>query len=87
VLLAAGGKPYYSVALLVVLTAAGAEPALRWAARHRATATVAATVGVAVNLLVSLPVLPVSALGPAVAVNAEQGEQVGWREVGARIRD
>jgi 4-amino-4-deoxy-L-arabinose transferase-like glycosyltransferase len=81
VLLAVGGKPYYSVPLLVLLTAAGAEPALRWASRHRAVAVGLAGVGLVVNAVVALPVLPVSALGPATAMNAEQGEQVGWREL------
>ncbi|MGH3763174.1 ArnT family glycosyltransferase [Actinophytocola sp.] len=81
VLLIIGGKPYYSVPLLVLLTAAGAEPALRWARRHRAVAGGLAAVGLAINAMVGLPVLPVSALGPATAMNAEQGEQVGWREL------
>ena len=81
VLLVVGGKPYYSVPLLVLLTAAGAEPALRWVRRNRGAAVGLAGVGLAVNAMVALPVLPVNALGPATAVNAEQGEQVGWREL------
>jgi 4-amino-4-deoxy-L-arabinose transferase-like glycosyltransferase len=80
VLLVVGGKPYYAAPLLVLLTAAGAEPAVRWIAGHRAHAAVLATIGLVVNVLVGLPVLPESALGPANALNAEQGEQVGWRE-------
>ncbi|HEY0450861.1 ArnT family glycosyltransferase [Actinophytocola sp.] len=85
ILLILGGKPYYSVPLLVLLTAAGAEPALRWITRHRAIATGLAVVGVAINAIVGLPVLPVSALGPAMAMNAEQGEQVGWHELTATV--
>ncbi|MPZ82210.1 MAG: hypothetical protein GEV28_18155 [Actinophytocola sp.] len=83
VMLVLGGKPYYAVPLLVLLTAAGAEPMLRWVdtRARRSLATVLAVLGVAMNAVVGLPVLPVSALGPAMAMNAEQGEQVGWREL------
>jgi 4-amino-4-deoxy-L-arabinose transferase-like glycosyltransferase len=80
VLLALGGKPYYGVPLLVLLIAAGAEPVLRWLDRpvRRAVAGTLAVVGAVVSLVVGLPVLPADALGPVVAMNAEQGEQVGW---------
>ena len=90
VLLALGGKPYYAVPLLVLLTAAGAEPTLRWLGRarpRRVFAGVAAGVGVAMSAIVGLPVLPVDGMGPAVAMNAEQGEQVGWREFAATVAD
>jgi 4-amino-4-deoxy-L-arabinose transferase-like glycosyltransferase len=92
VLLALGGKPYYAVPLLVLVTAAGAEPTLRWLARgnrtlRRAVAGVLAGVGAAVSAVVGLPVLPVDALAPAVAMNAEQGEQVGWREFAGTVAD
>lgn len=90
VLLALGGKPYYSVPLLVVLTAAGAEPTLRWLTRgnrtvRRAVAGTAAVVGAAMSAVVGLPVLPVTALAPAMAMNAEQGEQVGWHELATTV--
>jgi 4-amino-4-deoxy-L-arabinose transferase-like glycosyltransferase len=85
--LALGGKPYYTMPLLVVLLAAGAEPALRWALRHRALAVTGAVLGVVTSVVVALPVLPVGALVPVLAVNREQGEQVGWAELTASVAD
>ena len=83
--LALGGKPYYTMSLLVLLVAAGAEPAWRWVLRHRVWASAAAVAGALVSVLIALPVLPVGALGPVLAVNPEQGEQVGWRELTASV--
>ena len=80
-----GGKPYYPLPLLLVLVAAGAEPAWQWATRHRAWAVAAAGAGAALSVLIALPVLPARALGPVLAVNPEQGEQVGWREFTASV--
>ncbi|MFI5615538.1 glycosyltransferase family 39 protein [Amycolatopsis sp. NPDC051903] len=79
-LVVAGGKPYYSLPLLLVLTAAGVQPALDWFARRRARRwwLVAAALGAVVSLVVGLPILPTQALGPVLALNKEQGEQVGW---------
>ncbi|HEV7977550.1 glycosyltransferase family 39 protein [Amycolatopsis sp.] len=84
-LLVLGGKPYYSVPLLVLLTAAGAEPALRWLDRGRRTvrrsvAAVLAVVAAAISVVIGLPVLPAADLGPVLAMNREPGEQVGWPE-------
>jgi hypothetical protein len=54
---------------------------------RRAAAGVAVVVAAAMSAFLGLPLLPVDAVGPAVAVNAEQGEQVGWHElVGAVAR-
>jgi len=90
VLLVTGGKPYYALALLMVLTAAGCQPVLSWArARRRpvrrvlvAAALVAALAGSAV---ITLPVLPASRLGPVLAINKEQGEQVGWPDLVSQV--
>ncbi len=87
VLLVLGGKPYYAIPLLLLLTAAGVAPTLQWlnTRARRQGAAVAAVIGVVMNAIAGLPVLPVSALGPAMALNAEQGEQVGWREFTATV--
>jgi 4-amino-4-deoxy-L-arabinose transferase-like glycosyltransferase len=80
-----GGKPYYPMPLLLVLVAAGADPAWRWAMRHRVWAGVGAVVGAALSVLIALPVLPAHALAPVLAINPEQGEQVGWPEFTASV--
>jgi hypothetical protein len=85
VTLAVGGKSYYTMPLLLLLLSAGSEPAWRWALRHRAVAAGAALAGAAMSIVGTLPVLPVSALNPLLAVNKEQGEQVGWREFTASV--
>lgn len=77
--LALGGKGYYVVPLLIVLLVAGCEPALAWTRRHGPTwPVVAVLVTVAINTMVTLPVLPPSSLTVPMALNKEQGEQVGW---------
>ena len=80
-----GGKPYYPLPLLLVLMAAGAEPAWRWARKHLSLAVSGAAVGAAMSMLIALPVLPARTVGPVLAVNPEQGEQVGWREFTASV--
>jgi hypothetical protein len=77
-----GGKPYYALPLLLVLTAAGCEPVARWTRDRRRAWTVVAggVVTVVMSGLISLPVLPPNALAVVNAINKEQGEQVGWPE-------
>jgi hypothetical protein len=85
-LLILGGKPYYSVPLLLLLVPAGVEPALRWLSRgrvaiRRGVIGVLTVIGIVISLIVGMPVLPPNWLnGPVLAVNKELGEQYGWPE-------
>lgn len=82
VLLIVGGKPYYAASLLLVLTAMGAEPAVRWlrsaGRRGRVTVALVAAISVVISVVVGLPLLPERASAVAVAINKEAGEQMGW---------
>ncbi|MCX4744129.1 glycosyltransferase family 39 protein [Kitasatospora sp. NBC_01287] len=84
--LATGGKPYYALPLLLVLTAAGCEPlARRVAAPGRRRTGLAAWLafGAALNIVITLPVLPPRLLPAVNWIYPEQGEQVGWPELAA----
>jgi 4-amino-4-deoxy-L-arabinose transferase-like glycosyltransferase len=78
--LVSGGKPYYALPLLLVLTAAGCEPLARWTRGRWRVATVAAAGGVAAatSALITLPLLPADSLSVVNAINQEQSEQIGW---------
>ena len=85
--LASGGKPYYALPLLLVLTAAGCEPVVRWArGRWRvATVVVAGVVAAVMSAVITLPVLPADSLSVPNAINEEQGEQLGWPQLTSAV--
>ncbi|MFP3990154.1 glycosyltransferase family 39 protein [Streptomyces sp. E11-3] len=90
--LAVGGKAYYALPPLLVLLAAGCEPVVDWLGRgrravRRSAVVAAVAVTAAVNAVVTLPVLPPSALSFVNEVNREQGEQIGWPELVATAAD
>ncbi|ADD40716.1 glycosyltransferase family 39 protein [Stackebrandtia nassauensis] len=86
--LALGGKGYYTLPLLLVLTASGCGPVVTWA-RHTTWRTAVVIAGVtltaASTAVMSLPTLPPTQLDIPNAVNKEQGEQVGWPELTAAV--
>ncbi|MGW7681803.1 ArnT family glycosyltransferase [Kribbella sp. NPDC054772] len=78
VVLVSGGKSYYALPLLLVLVAAGCEPALHWIDRHRRQAVAALVLAAVTSSVFTLPILPASAGDIVIPVNKEQGEQIGW---------
>jgi hypothetical protein len=89
---ATGGKPYYLIGLLPVLVSAGALEVDAWLSRGRRTRRQTTLIGAVsasalVSAVIALPILPVGDAGPAVAMNSDIGETIGWpqfvREVAA----
>jgi 4-amino-4-deoxy-L-arabinose transferase-like glycosyltransferase len=88
--LLAGGKSYYALPLLLVLIAAGCQPTVDWATRgrqglRRVAAAAGLVLAAATSAVVTLPVLPASAVNAVLPVNAEQGEQIGWPELTSAV--
>jgi hypothetical protein len=76
VFVVAGGKPYYLAGLFPLLFAAGAQPFLDRVRRRWVTPALLVLSTPA--LVFTLPLLPVSAIDPVVAVNYDAGETIGW---------
>jgi 4-amino-4-deoxy-L-arabinose transferase-like glycosyltransferase len=81
--LVTGGQPYYTVAVVLALYAAGCPPTVRWfAGRPGRTAVFGAALAVnaAVSAVIALPLLPVSALAatPIADINQGTSDQIGW---------
>ena len=88
IVLAAGGKSYYALPLMLILIAAGAAPTLDWFSRGRTLLLAVGAVLTAVtSVIIALPVLPTSALDAVLPVNPEQGEQVGWPTLTNAVAD
>lgn len=88
--LASGGKPYYALPLLLVLTAAGCEPMAQrivTPGRRRTEFVAWLAFGAAINVVITLPVLPPRLIPAVNWIYPEQGEQVGWPELVAAAAD
>jgi Dolichyl-phosphate-mannose-protein mannosyltransferase len=79
-----GGKPYYLADLLPAVMASGAVAAETWRG-PRFWPWLA--VGAAVNLVISLPILPAADTGPVIALNADVGETIGWPDLVHTVTD
>jgi hypothetical protein len=97
VFIALGGKAYYLAGMYPALAGAGAQPTADWLRRGGDRArTIAFTVVVAVSFVVAavitLPLVPVTALHdtPIVSINYDAGETVAWpafvKEIAAAYR-
>ena len=81
--LVAAGQVYYPLGLLVVVYAAGCVPVAGWVSRvawRRRLVVGAVAVNALVSAVISLPLVPVSALGstPVPSINQAARDQVGW---------
>lgn len=79
-----GGKPYYLGGLIPLLLAAGAQPVVD---RFRTWVPIALVALSTPALFFTLPLLPVSAVGPVLAVNPDAGNTIGWPELARQVRD
>jgi 4-amino-4-deoxy-L-arabinose transferase-like glycosyltransferase len=81
-----GGKPYYLAGMFPVLLGAGALEADAWLARGSSKRRGAWLWGLVVlsgivSAFIALPLLPADSAGPAVALNSDAGETIGWPEL------
>jgi 4-amino-4-deoxy-L-arabinose transferase-like glycosyltransferase len=85
-----GGQIYYPAGLLVVVFAAGCVPAAAFLARStawRRVAWAAIAVNAAVAAVITLPLVPRSALAdtPVPGINQLVGDETGWPEYAAQV--
>ncbi|SDY94059.1 Dolichyl-phosphate-mannose-protein mannosyltransferase [Micromonospora pattaloongensis] len=90
--LVSGGQPYYTLALVLALYAAGCAPTVRWLAGRRPRVALlggALAINAIVSGLIALPLLPVPALArtPIPAANQATSDQVGWPRYVAQIAE
>jgi hypothetical protein len=83
VVVATGGKPYYTAGLIPALLAAGTPTVARWVVRRQWRRILAYTMlalQVVITVFVALPVIPPANLAntPVTAVNYDTGETIGW---------
>lgn len=84
--LATGGKPYYLAGMFPVLLAAGAIETDAWLARaatrlREVVLWSLVAISGAVSAVIALPLLPAKDAGPAVAMNSDVGETIGWPDL------
>jgi 4-amino-4-deoxy-L-arabinose transferase-like glycosyltransferase len=81
-LMATGGKPYYSAGALPALVAAGAISVHTWCVGHRRTTVTVLAINCAINAGIALPIVPASHLAatPIADVNGDAAEANGWPE-------
>ncbi len=87
---AAAGQVYYPLGLLAVVYAAGCVPVADWVQRARSRRVLvvgAVALNSVVAAVISLPVVPVTALGstPVPGINQSARDQVGWVEYTAQV--
>ncbi|HET6165579.1 MAG TPA: glycosyltransferase family 39 protein [Marmoricola sp.] len=82
VFVALGGKPYYLAGLFPLLFAAGSQPLLDKVWRWVVPALLVLSLPV---LLITLPVLPVRSSQPAIDVNYDLGETIGWPQFTSQV--
>ena len=79
-----GGKPYYLAGLFPLLLAAGAQPVVDWAWRWVPAMLLVLSLPV---LVITLPILPIAATAPAIDVNYDLGETIGWPMMVGQVAD
>lgn len=91
---ATSGKSYYMAGILPGLIGAGSVPIERWIGRGRTLARPVAVGALlvaagALTAVIALPIVPLASLGstPIPEIYGDVGEQVGWPELVAEVRE